>query len=85
MKHEKQQKPVSENTQIDFDAYLLENEKWLTTEGAMEHLNVSRSTIYRWRKKRYLPSFKLGHIPIYPKHLVNKFFMRRALHNVKEQ
>jgi hypothetical protein len=34
------------------------------------------------RKKRNIPNFKLGHSPMYPKHLLNKLFMHKALGNV---
>ena len=72
MKKEKKNKPALQNTHLEFDPHLLENEVWLTTEQAMTHLNVSRSTMYRLRKQHNIPSFKLGHIPIYPKFLLNK-------------
>jgi hypothetical protein len=83
MKKEKKHLPVPENKHLEFDHHLLENEVWLTTEEAMIHLNVSRSTMYRLRKKKLIPSFKLGHSPMYPKHLLNKLFMHRALQNLK--
>ena len=67
MKNEKKNLPVKEHTHLKFEAHLLENEIWLTTEEIMEHLNVSRSTIYRLRKKHNIPNFKLGHSPMYPK------------------
>lgn len=75
-------KKVVPNLQVEFDARLFENEVWLTTEEAMTHLNVSRSTMYRLRKQHNIPSFKLGHSPMYPKHLLNKLFIRKALGNV---
>ena len=83
MSKEKKEKPVVANAHLKFNARLLENEIWLTTEKAMQHLNVSRSTMYRLRKKHNIPSFKLGQSPMYPKHLLNKLFMHRALNNVK--
>ncbi len=82
MKKEKKYQPAVQNTHLEFDSYLLENEVWLTTEQAMEYLNVSRSTMYRLRKQHNIPSFKLGHIPIYPKHLLNKLFIHMALGNI---
>ncbi|ARV05668.1 hypothetical protein BTO04_02680 [Polaribacter sp. SA4-10] len=84
MKKEKKYKPVLQNTHLEFDPHLTENEVWLTTEQAMVHLNVSRSTMYRLRKQHNIPSFKLGHSPMYPKHLLNKLFMRKALGNVNK-
>ncbi|MFD2528472.1 MULTISPECIES: helix-turn-helix domain-containing protein [Polaribacter] len=83
MKKEKKQQPAVQNKHLAYDAHLLENEVWLTTEQAMAHLNVSRSTMYRLRKQHNIPSFKLGHSPMYPKHLLNKLFINKALGNVK--
>ncbi|NJB83754.1 helix-turn-helix domain-containing protein [Wenyingzhuangia aestuarii] len=68
---------------LEFDARLFENEVWLTTEGAMDYLKVSRSTIYRLRKHHQIPSFKLGRIPMYPKHLLNKLFLQKSLSNIQ--
>jgi excisionase family DNA binding protein len=82
MKNEKKDPPLLQNNHVEFEAHLLENEVWLTTEEVMVHLNVSRSTMYRLRKKRNIPNFKLGHSPMYPKHLLNKLFMHKALGNV---
>lgn len=84
MKKEKKYKPTLENTHLEFDAHLLENEIWLTTEEAMEHLNVSRSTMYRLRKQHNIPSTKIGHSPMYPRQLLNKLLIRKALSNVNE-
>ena len=84
MKKQKKSPPALQNTHLDFDAHLLENEVWLTTEQVMAHLNVSRSTMYRLRKRHNIPSFKLGHSPMYPKHLLNKLFIRKALGNVNK-
>lgn len=84
MKKGKKEKLVSKDTYVEFDVHQLENEVWLTTEQTMAHLNVSRSTMYRLRKDRNIPNFKLGNIPMYPKHLLNKLFMRKALRNIKK-
>jgi len=84
MKTQKKKLPTPQNTHLEFDAHLLENEVWLTTEEAMKHLNVSRSTIYRLRKQHSIPNFKLGHSPMYPKCLLNKLLMHRAISNVKD-
>ncbi|UMB54634.1 helix-turn-helix domain-containing protein [Lutibacter sp. A64] len=84
-KDNKKQTPENQHPYLEFDAHLLENEVWLTTEEAMAHLNVSRSTIYRLRKQQRIPNFKLGHIPMYPKHLLNKMLMHRAIKNVKQK
>ena len=84
-KKKNQQTPENQHAHLEFDAQLLENEVWLTTEEAMAHLNVSRSTIYRLRKQQHIPNFKLGHIPMYPKHLLNKLLMHKALRNLKSK
>lgn len=78
----KKEKSTTQNPQLEFDSQLLENEVWLTTEQAMIHLNVSRSTMYRLRKQHNIPSFKLGHSPMYPQHLLNKLFMHKAFDNL---
>jgi excisionase family DNA binding protein len=83
MKKKKKKLPVTEHKHLEFDAHLLESEKWLTTQGAMAHLKVSRSTIYRLRKKHNIPNFKLGRSPLYPKHLLNKYFIQKSIRNVK--
>lgn len=82
MKKEKNTPPALQNVHLEYDAHLLESEKWLTTEEAMAHLNVSRSTLYRLRKQHNIPNFKLGHSPMYPKHLLNRLFIRKALGNI---
>ncbi|WP_139957987.1 helix-turn-helix domain-containing protein [Flavicella sediminum] len=84
MKKEKKNTVTSEDNHLEFDAHLLENEVWLTTEEIMEHLHVSRSTIYRLRKQHHIPSFKLGRSPMYPKHLLNKLFLQKSLRNIKQ-
>ena len=84
MKNEKKHKPTLQNNHVEFDLSLLKNEIWLTTEEAMILLNISRSTIYRLRKKQNIPNVKLGHSPLYPKHLLNKMFMNKALDNLNK-
>jgi excisionase family DNA binding protein len=84
MKKQKPHLPVQQNPHLQFDSHLLENEIWLTTEEAMAHLNVSRSTMYRLRKQQHIPNFKVGNIPMYPKHLLNKLLIHKAISNVKE-
>lgn len=83
MKTGKKHMPVADHSHIEFDTYLLENEVWLTTEEAMAYLNVSRSTIYRLRKQHNIPNFKLGRMPMYPKFLLNKLFIQKAIRNIK--
>ncbi|ARV14148.1 helix-turn-helix domain-containing protein [Polaribacter sp. SA4-12] len=84
MKNKKNHKPALQNTHVKFDPFIIKNEVWLNTEEAMKLLKVSRSTIYRLRKQKYIPSFQLGHIPIYPKFLLNKMLMGKALDNVNK-
>lgn len=85
MKKEKPTKRVAKKTRVELDARLLENEVWLTNEQITTHLNVSLSTIYRLRKKHSIPNFKLGGSPVYPKHLLNKLFLKKAMGNVDEK
>ncbi|WP_036820524.1 helix-turn-helix domain-containing protein [Polaribacter sp. Hel1_85] len=82
---EKKHPPKLQNTHVEFDSHLLENEVWLTTEEVMAHLNVSRSTMNRLRKQQNIPSIKLGHSPMYPKHLLNKIFIYKALGNINKR
>jgi predicted metal-dependent phosphotriesterase family hydrolase len=84
MKKENQPPTGVQISHFEFNDDLVEKEIWLTTEGAMAHLKVSRSTIYRLRKKQNIPSTKIGHIPIYPKCLLNTFLINRSIDNVKE-
>lgn len=84
MKKKKQPPTGQQTSHLQFDDYLLEKEIWLTTEEAMAYLNVSRSTMYRLRKNHHIPSTKIGHSPMYPKCLLNKFLINRAIRNVKE-
>jgi len=83
MKKEKKNLTVPKKTYLEFDIRLLENEIWLTTEEAMIHLNISRSTIYRLRKQKNIPNLKVGNSTIYPKHLLNKLFIQKAILNVE--
>ena len=82
MKKENPPKLEAQNAHVEFDARLLENEVWLTTEDVTEYLNISRSTLYRLRIKHRIPSFKIGRMPMFPKHLLNKLFIRKAMKNV---
>ncbi|NRR92833.1 helix-turn-helix domain-containing protein [Winogradskyella undariae] len=84
MSKQNKNQPVQQNFHIELEAHLLENEIWLTTEEAMAYLKISRSTIYRLRKQQSIPNFKLGHSPMYPKHLLTKILMQRVIRNVKQ-
>ena len=85
MKKKNPTKREAKKMRLEFDPRLLENEVWLTNQQITTHLNISRSTLYRLRKKHNIPSFKLGGTPIYPKHLLNKLFLRKAMGNVDEK
>ena len=84
MKKENQPPTGVQISHFEFNDHLVQKEEWLTTEEAMVHLNVSRSTMYRLRKKQNIPSTKIGHSPMYPKCLLNTFLINRAIGNVKE-
>ncbi|WP_179315340.1 helix-turn-helix domain-containing protein [Winogradskyella undariae] len=83
MKKQHTNHPELQGFHLEFSANFFENEIWLTIEQAMAHLNVSRSTIYRLRKEHSIPCFKLGNTPMFPKHLLNKILLQRAIRNVK--
>lgn len=84
MKKEKKDTSVSENPYLEFDTQLFKNEEWLTTEEVMQYLNVSRSTMYRLRKRQIIPSLKVGNMPMYPKLLLNRVFLPKALQALKD-
>lgn len=83
---EEEQQPLTgqQIPHLEFNDQLVLKEEWLTTEEAMVHLNVSRSTMYRLRKKNDIPSTKIGHSPMYPRYVINQFLINRSLSNVKE-
>lgn len=83
---EEEQQPLTgqQIPHLEFNDQLVLKEEWLTTEEVMVHLNVSRSTMYRLRKKNDIPSTKIGHSPMYPRCLINQFLINRSLSNVKE-
>lgn len=83
MKKEKKHTVVSENPYLELDTELFKNEEWLTTEEVMKYLKTSRSTIYRLRKRQIIPSLKVGNMPMYPKLLLNRVFLSKALHPLK--
>ncbi|WP_347174317.1 helix-turn-helix domain-containing protein [Polaribacter uvawellassae] len=85
MKKEDLPKKEGQSPRGEFNARLFENETWITTCEVMAYLKISRSTLYRLRKKHNIPSFKLGGIPVFPKRLLNKLFIRRALDNVDDK
>ena len=74
---------VTVNDQLIIDPVMASNEEWYTTEDVMKHLNMSRSSVYRLRVKNELPSYKLGHIIVFPKSLINKILLLMALQNIQ--
>ncbi|MFD1014618.1 helix-turn-helix domain-containing protein [Winogradskyella rapida] len=81
----KQSQPEALQAFLSNNPEVIRNEEWLTTDEVVKHLNISRSTIYRLRKKRVLPSFVLGRIPMYPKVLLNKVMLQRAINSLKKE
>lgn len=82
MKKENQQPKGLPKDYFTIGSYSLENEVWITTEQAMQHLKVSRSTMYRLRKQYNIPNLKIGGSPMFPKHLLNKVLITRSIKNV---
>ncbi|MFC4720950.1 helix-turn-helix domain-containing protein [Geojedonia litorea] len=70
---------------ITIDPNMANLEEWYTTEDVMRHLKMSRSTVYRLRRKRELPAYKLGNIIVFPKHFINTMLLQRATLNLKQQ
>lgn len=64
------------------DAQMIANEEWYTTNDIMQHFNISRSSLYRLRNNNEIPTLKLGGIIMFPKSLINKLLMDKALHQV---
>ncbi len=40
----------------------MRNEPWVTLDDIIQHLSVSRDTIYRWIDDRGLPAHKVGRL-----------------------
>ena len=64
------------------DGNMAKDEQWLTTEDVMQHLNISKSSVYRLRVNKKLPAFKLGGTIVYPKSLINKMLLTHAIKNL---
>ena len=73
---------VTVNDHLVIDPNTASDEEWYTTEAVMKHLNISRSSVYRLRKKNILPAYKLGHTVVYPKSLINKILFHKAMQNI---
>ncbi|MGM5470343.1 helix-turn-helix domain-containing protein [Flavobacteriaceae bacterium LMO-SS05] len=74
---------VTVNDLLAIDPQMTSNEEWYTTEAVMEHLNMSRSSVYRLRIKKELPAYKLGRVIVYPKSLINKILLLKSIQNLK--
>ena len=72
------------NDPIVIDPNMANNEEWYTTEAVMKHLNLSRSSVYRLRVKNELPAYKLGHVIVFPKSLINKILLHKSLQNLNK-
>lgn len=55
-------KPVKEN----------EDEVYMTSKEVIDYLNVSKSTVVRWRKSLYLPYIKRGGVILHKKSEIDK-------------
>ena len=64
------------------DPAMASTEEWYTTEDVMKHLNMSRSSVYRLRVNNQIPAYKLGNVLVYPKSLINKILLHKALQNL---
>lgn len=67
------------------DMALAKEEEWYTTEDMMYHFKLSRSSIYRLRVRNKIPALKLGGTIVYPKSLVNKILMHKAMSNLNDE
>lgn len=86
MKNDKKKPtPKPKNQHVKINSKLIENEEWLTTEQVIEHLNISRSTLSRMRKKKQILFVKIGSSPMYPKSLLNKMLQLRSLRNYNRE
>jgi excisionase family DNA binding protein len=84
-KKPKKPKPTPVNKDVKIDAKLIKNEEWLTTEEMLKHLNISRSTLYRLRKKHQIIAVKIGSSPMFPKNLLNKILILKSISNLEEE
>ena len=80
-KNSKTPKPLDDKFVLD--AQMIIHETWLTTEDVMAYLEISRSTVYRLRKTKNLPAFKLGSSIVYPKSLISKIMLQNIISKLK--
>jgi len=76
-------KPLIDEPNASFiDGNIAKDEEWMTTEDVMQHLNLSRSSVYRLRVNKMIPAYKLGGTIVYPKSLINKMLLNNAIKNM---
>lgn len=61
---------------------LADNEVWWTFADVMRAFNISRSTLSRWIKQRFLPYFKMGRTYFFPKELLYRLFYLKMANNM---
>ncbi|WP_165780108.1 helix-turn-helix domain-containing protein [Hanstruepera neustonica] len=79
-------KPNPERPQsatLIMDAQMIANEAWYTTGDIMQLFKISRSSVYRLRMSKQLPSCQLGGTIVFPKSLINKVLLDKALSQAK--
>jgi excisionase family DNA binding protein len=54
----------------------MDRKQLLTPEQVAERLNVSEQTIYKWSRKRKLPSIKLGYLLRFDADAIEEFIDR---------
>ena len=85
MKNEKPKVPLPVTGQLVFNLKLAQKEDWLTSEDVMALLNISGSTLYRYRKDGRLPYTKLGRVICYPMSLINKYLSQHSVQALKTE
>jgi len=63
-------------------AKTISREGWYTTADIMKLFQLSRSTIYRLRRRGDIPHFKLGGTYVYPRTLTNKLYLAKSKQNL---
>ncbi|OMP32454.1 helix-turn-helix domain-containing protein [Mangrovimonas sp. DI 80] len=76
--------PIADQGQLVFNLKLAQKEDWLTSEDVMALLNISSSTLYRYRKDGRIPYIKLGRVICYPKNLINKYLLQNSMLALKQ-
>lgn len=84
MQNSKHKVPILGQGQVIFNLKLAQKEDWLTSEDVMALLNISSSTLYRYRKDGRIPYIKLGRVICYPKSLINKYLLQNSVLALKK-